>query len=148
MRGGRKASLCESLNSKITFCELVKRYAISMFKIFLFCYLIIFSCIFCLVGLIITVLVIDRIGRKYTILIEFFIFSVFTLFLNICTTRFVKMHSLYQNLYCLPINSKPRFIIFLILLRSHKLLIKKAYSDAILLSTVSIICGQLQKFSS
>lgn len=38
-------------------------------------------------GLIITVLVIDRIGRKYTILIEFFIFSVFTLFLNICTTR-------------------------------------------------------------
>lgn len=38
-------------------------------------------------GLIITVLIIDKIGRKYTMVLEFIIFSLFTFFLNICTTR-------------------------------------------------------------
>lgn len=145
MRGTRKARLCESLNSKITFCVLLKRYTISMFKIFLFWYLIIFFLhllsyrfnYYCF-G--------DwqnwkKIHYPYWI---FYLLSVYPileyLYYKVCENAFPL-----PELICLPINSKLRFTIFLlILLRSHKLLIKKAYSDffdAILLFTVSIICG-------
>lgn len=56
--------------------------------------------IFCFPGLFVTVFLIERIGRKFTMGFEFFVFSVFVLLANICTSRLV---TLFTNLHlCRP----------------------------------------------
>lgn len=44
-------------------------------------------CLFLSTGLFVTVFLIERIGRKFTMGFEFFVFSVFVLLANICTSR-------------------------------------------------------------
>jgi len=45
-------------------------------------------------GLFLTVFIIERIGRKMTMAVEFFFFAVFVLLANICTIRYLMFSTI------------------------------------------------------